>query len=108
MAGHVPGKDFELGDAGGVDATGVDGDVDGLAEVALRVAGVSALEEKFAGCEVGEKGGEFLVEVAVHVAEVVEGEGGFEVFAVPPGVADVLGVVSFAVDFVVEFCAVRA
>ena len=96
VAGHVPGEDAELGEAAGVEAGGVDGDVDGLAVVAVGVAGVGAVEEELAGGVVGEEGREDVAVVAVHVAEVVEAEGGIVAAAEPPGVADVLLVVALA------------
>lgn len=96
IAAHVPGEDAQLGETAGVDAGGVDGDVDGLAVVAVGVAGVGAVEEELAGGVVGQEGGEDVAVATGHVGEVVEAEGGGVAVAEPPGVADVLLVVALA------------
>ena len=86
-----------MGQTARVDAGGVDGDVDGLAVVAVGVAGVGAVEEELAGGVIGEEGREDVAVVAASVGEVVEAEGGVVAAAEPPGVADVLLVVASAV-----------
>ena len=96
VAGHVPGQDAQLGEAARVDAGGIDGHVDGLAVVAVGVAGVGAVEEELAGGVVCEEGGESVAVVAVHVGEVVQAKGRVVAAAEPPGVADVLLVVALA------------
>lgn len=48
IAAHVPSQHTQLREAARVDAGGVDGDVDGLAVVAVCVAGVGAVEEELA------------------------------------------------------------
>ena len=96
IAAHVPRQDAQLRQTPCVDAGGIHGDVDGLAVVAVCVAGVGAVEEEGAGGVVCEEGREDVAVVAVWVGEVVEGEGGGVPAAVPPGVADVLLVVACA------------
>lgn len=65
-----------------------------MSVVPVGVAGVSAVEEELAGSVVGEERGQYVSVVAVHVAEVVEGESGVVRSAEPPCVADVLLVVA--------------
>lgn len=96
IAAHVPRQDAQLREAARVDAGGVDGHVDGLAVVAVRVAGVGAVEEELAGRVVCQEGREDVAVVAAAVGEVVEAEGGGVAAAEPPRVADVLLVVAFA------------
>ena len=55
VAAHVPREDPELRQTARVDACGIDRHVDGLAVVAVGVAGVGAIEEEFAGRVVGEE-----------------------------------------------------
>ena len=100
-AGHVPGEGLQLGQASGVHASDIDGDVDGGAVAALGVAGEGVLEEELAGGVVGQELGDGVAPVAVHVRELVEAEAHVEVAGVPPGAADVLLVVGLAADVVV-------
>ena len=72
-----------------------------MAVVPVRVASVSAVEEELAGRVVGEERCHYVSVIAVHVAEVVEAEGGVVASAEPPCVADVLLVVALAVGEVV-------
>lgn len=107
VTAHIPRRDAQLRQASRIDATGVDGDVDGLPVVTVGVAGVGGVEEEFAGRVVGKERRHHVSEIAGHVAEVVEGEGGGVAAAVPPGVADVLLIVPFAGGHVpVRFAAV--
>lgn len=96
VAAHVPRQDAQLGEAARVDAGGVDGHVDGLAVVAVGVAGVGAVEEERARRVVCKEGREHGAVVAARVREVVEAEGGAVSVGIPPGVADVLLVVAGA------------
>lgn len=96
IAAHVPRQDAQLRQTARVDAGGVDGHVDGLAVVAVGVAGVGAVEEERAGRVVCQERREDVAVGATHVGEVVQAEGGGVAAAEPPGVADVLLVVAFA------------
>ena len=97
IAAHIPRQDAQLREASRVYAGGIHGHVDGLAVVAVCVAGVGAVEEESAGGVVCKERAEHVAVVTVWVRKVVQGEGGGVPVAVPPGVADVLLVVACAV-----------
>ena len=73
-ATHVPGEYAQLRNASCVYTGCIDRDINRLAEVALRIAGLRALKKQFACSEGGEKITDLLTVISIHVAEVVQSE----------------------------------
>jgi len=106
FARHIPSQGFQLADASRIETGRCHCDINSGAKIALGVASVRRLEQKLARRQVGQKLGDQRPRIASHIRKVVESKGRLVVLAIPPGIANILLIVGFAVEFISKICAV--